>query len=102
MKVYFETQRCLTLDDVTDDVSDYVIDFDVSDDVIDFDVDVANFDFSDVGEFDVISTDELTTMLPFDNVTDDVSNQVTNFDASDAADFDINNVDDFDVIITMN
>ena len=50
------------MDDVTDDVSDYVIDFDVSDDVIDFDVDVANFDFSDVGDFNVISTDELTTL----------------------------------------
>ena len=89
-------------DDVTDDVSDYIIDFDVSDDVIDFDVDVANFDFSDAADFDVISTDKLTTMLPFDNVTDDVSNHVTEFDASDAADFDINNVADFDVIITMN
>ena len=59
--------------DVTDDVSDYVIDFDVSDDVIDFDVDFADFDFSDVGDFDVISTDELTTMLPFDNVTCNVA-----------------------------
>ena len=29
-----ETQRGHTLDDVTDDVSDYAIDFDVSDDVI--------------------------------------------------------------------
>ena len=61
------------MDDVIDDVCDYVIDFDVSDDVIDFDVDVADFDFSDVGDFDVISTDELTTMLPFDNVTCNVA-----------------------------
>ena len=60
-------------DDVTDDVSDYIIDFDVSDDVIDFDVDVANFDLSDAADFDVISTDELTTMLPFDNVTCNVA-----------------------------
>ena len=60
-------------DDVTDDVSDYVIDFDVSDDVIDFDVDVANFDLSDAADFDVISTDELTTILPFDNVTFNVA-----------------------------
>ena len=50
------------MDDVTDDVSDYVIDFDVSDYVIDFDVDVVNFDFSDVDALDVISTDELTTL----------------------------------------
>ena len=62
MFVATETQRIRTLDDVIDDVSDYVIDFDVSDDVIDFDVDVANFDFSDVGDFNVISTDELTTL----------------------------------------
>ena len=62
MFVGIESQRVPTLDDVTDDVSDYVIDFDVSDDVIDFDVDVANFEFSDVGDSDVISTDELTTL----------------------------------------
>ena len=65
--------------DVTDDVSDYVIDIDVS----------------DVAEFDVISTNELTTTtLPFDDVTDDVSNHVADFDVTNFAEFDVISTDE--------
>ena len=64
--------------------------------------DVIDYDVSDVVAFDVIFTDELTTALPFDNVTDDVSNHVTDFNVTDNAELDVNNVADFDVIITTN